>query len=123
MTDPIDLYVTVVVLGAVLTIVVGLILYRVGEPFLEEVFGDRRRARSMNRLLVVLFNLVVLGILALISVIDVPWVQGEVQLVVTKLGVVLLVLGAAHGFAMYGLGRIRSRRRLLPPVDEVEVYR
>lgn len=110
MNDPITLYVTVVVLGALLTVLVGVLLYRNGEPFLDEVFADREKARSVNRLLVVLFNLVVLGILALFSVVDVPWVSGAFQIVVTKLGVVLLVLGIAHGTTMLALSRIRARR-------------
>jgi hypothetical protein len=108
--DPISLYVTVVVLGALLTVLVGALLYRNGEPFLDEVFADQEKARSVNRLLVVLFNLVVLGILALFSVVDVPWVSGAFQIVVTKLGVVLLVLGIAHGTTMVALSRIRARR-------------
>lgn len=110
MADPIDLYVIVVLLGVVLTIMVGLILYRAGGPFLEEVFDDPQRAHSINGLLMVLLNLVVLGVLGLISVVDIPWAQGRLQLMVAKLGVVLLVLGAAHGLTMYGLGRVRSRR-------------
>lgn len=115
MADPIDLYVTVVLLGAGLTVVVGLILYRAGEPFLEEVFDDPERAHSINSLLIVLFHLIVLGVLALISVAEVPWAQGWLQIMVSKLGVVLLILGAAHGITMYGLGRVRSRRRVPRP--------
>ncbi|MGH3921462.1 MAG: hypothetical protein ACRDTT_01060 [Pseudonocardiaceae bacterium] len=113
MNEPIALYVTVVVLGTMLTVLVGVILYRNGEPFLTEVFGDREKATGVNRLLVVLFHLVVLGVLALISVLEVPWVQDETQIVLTKLGVVLLVLGAAHGITMLVLSRMRIRRR--PP--------
>lgn len=112
MNEPIDLYVAVVVLGAVITVLVGVLLYRNGEPFLTDVFGgDRERAIGINRLLVVLFHLVVLGMLALISVLEVPWATGATQLVLTKLGVVLLVLGAAHGATMVVLTRIRLRRR------------
>ncbi|MGH3903968.1 MAG: hypothetical protein ACRDTE_07255 [Pseudonocardiaceae bacterium] len=112
MSEPIDLYVTVVVLGMMLTVLVGVILYRNGTPFLAEVLGDRDRATGINRLLLVLFLLVMLGVLALISVIEIPWVEGAIQIVLTKLGVVLLVLGAAHGATMLVLSRIRIRRRL-----------
>lgn len=113
MNEPIDLYVTVVVLGAVITVLVGVLLYRNGEPFLVDVFGgDRERATGINRLLVVLFHLIVLGLLALISVLEVPWATSTTQLVLTKLGVVLLVLGAAHGATMTVLTRIRLRRRV-----------
>lgn len=121
MSESIDLYVTVVVLGIMLTVLVGLILYRNGGPFLAEVLGDRDRATGINRLLLVLFLLVVLGVLALISVIDVPWVEDPAQIVLTKLGVVLLVLGAAHGAAMLVLLRMRTRRRLPNRSREVTV--
>ena len=107
MSESIDLYVTVVVLGIMLTVLVGLILYRNGGPFLAEVLGDRDRATGINRLLLVLFLLVVLGVLALISVIDVPWVEDPAQIVLTKLGVVLL--------------RMRTRRRLPNRSREVTV--
>lgn len=92
-------YVLVLILGIVLTVAVGQILIRTGQAFLDEVFNDPNTARSVNRLLAVLFHLVVLGVLALISTIEVP-VEGVLQTVVTKLGVVLLVLGAAHGSTM-----------------------
>ena len=121
MSEPIDLYVTVVVLGIMLTVLVGVILYRNGGPFLAEVLGDRDRATGINRLLLVLFLLVVLGVLALISVIDVSWVEGATQIVLTKLGVVLLVLGAAHGATMLVLLRMRTRRRLPRRPSEVTV--
>ncbi|HEX2298204.1 MAG TPA: hypothetical protein VHH34_06765 [Pseudonocardiaceae bacterium] len=113
MNEPIDLYITVVVFGAVITVLVGVLLYRNGEPFLTDVFGgDRERAIGINRLLVLLFHLIVLGLLALISVLEVPWAMSATQLVLTKLGVVLLVLGAAHGATMVVLTRIRLRRRM-----------
>lgn len=131
MNEPIDLYVTVVVLGALLTVLVGVLLYRNGEPFLVDVFGgDRERATGINRLLVVLFHLVVLGMLALISVLEVPWATGATQIVLTKLGVVLLVLGGAHGATMAVLTRIRLRRRgpkadrvpLVQPAEQAHQY-
>lgn len=111
-------YLLVLVLGLVLTVVVGQILLRTGQDYLEEVFGDVRTARSVNRLLGLLFHLVVLGILAIISTVDMP-VDGELQTVVTKLGVILLVLGAAHGGTMLVLARIRARRREQDLADEV----
>lgn len=111
MTDPISLYLPVVLLGAVLTVLVGALLYRDGAPFLDEVFDDPARAASVNRLLVVLFYLFMLGILGVISVFDVPWADGGLQIVLTKLGVVSLVLGIAHGIVMMRFSRLRSRRR------------
>jgi len=103
-------YLVFVALGATLTLLVGQLLVRSGQVYLEQAFDDLRLANSINRLLAVLFHLVMLGVLAIISTIEVP-VQGAAQTVVTKLGVVLLVLGAGHGATMLGLSRLRTRRR------------
>lgn len=111
-------YVLVLLIGLVLTLIVGQILMRAGQEFLAEVFPDRGTARSVNRLLVVLFHLVVLGILAIISTVDVPG-EDLLQTVVTKVGIVLLVLGAAHGGTMLVLARIRAKRREQDLADEM----
>lgn len=102
-------YLAFVLLGTGATVAVGQVLYRSGRGYLEEMFPDGQVAQSVNMLLAVLFHLVVLGILGIISTIDVP-VDGAAQQVVTKLGVVLLVLGVAHGGAMLALARVRDRR-------------
>ncbi len=111
-------YVLLLVLGIALTVLVGQILIRTGQGFLEEVFEQQKTARSINRLLAVLFHLVVLGVLALISTIEMRG-DGPLQILVTKLGVVLLVLGAAHGSTMLLLARIRSKRREQELADEM----
>ncbi len=118
MGQPIGSYLLVLLLGLGLTLIVGQILLRTGQDYLAEVFDNRRTARSVNRLLGLLFHLIVLGILALISTMDVS-VDGELQTVVTKLGVILLVLGVAHGGTMLILARIRSRRREQDLADEM----
>ncbi|MGH3979797.1 MAG: hypothetical protein ACRDRZ_12485 [Pseudonocardiaceae bacterium] len=110
MTGADGTYVLVLILGIALTVTVGQILLRTGQGFLDEVFDEPKTARSVNRLLGMLFHLVVLGVLALISNIDVP-LESPLQTVVTKLGIVLLVLGAAHGGTMLALARIRAKRR------------
>ncbi len=114
--DGVGIYVTV--LGIVITLIVGQILIRAGQEFLEEVFTDRGTARSVNRLLAVLFHLVVLGILSLISTISVP-TEGAFETVITKIGIVLLVLGAAHGGTILVLARIRSKRQEQALTDEM----
>lgn len=111
-------YVLLLVLSIALTVLVGQILMRTGESFLADVFDDRQTAKSVNRLLAVLFHLVVLGVLALITTVNPP-PDGELQTLVFKLGVVLLVLGAAHGATMLLLARIRSKRREQELADEM----
>jgi len=97
-------------LAIALTIVVGRILLVAGQPFLEEVFRDAAVARSVNRLLAVLFHLITLGVLAIISTVEVP-VDGVLNTLVTKTGIILLIVGIAYGISMLVLVRIRERRR------------
>jgi hypothetical protein len=104
-------YLLIVVLGFILTLVVGQILMRSGIGFLRDVFDSEESAVSANRLLGVLFHLIALGFLALISTYRPFEVQGRVQIVVTQLGGVMLLLGALHGLALLLLARIRNRRR------------
>jgi len=104
-------YIFIVVVGAIITLVVGQILMRSGIGFLRDVFDSEEVARSTNRLLGVLFHLVALGFLALISTYRPFDVQGDVQIVVTQLGGVMLVLGILHGLTLLLLARVRSRRQ------------
>lgn len=108
MDNDLGTYVVVLVLGIASTLLVGQVLLRTGQAILEDAFTEQRTARSINRLVAVLFHLGALGVLALVSTVDVP-VSGVVQTVVTKLGIVLLILGAAHGLAIMLLSRIRTR--------------
>lgn len=109
------MYVTLLVVAIALTFLVGRLLVTAGEPFLQEVFQDTSVTRSVNLLLSVLFHLVTLGVLAVISVVDIAAGQEPLQTFVVKLGVVLLVLGLAYGISMLVLIRVRERRR----VDQV----
>ncbi len=104
-------YLFIVVVGAIITLVVGQILMRSGIGFLRDVFDSEETAVSTNRLLGVLFHLVALGFLALISTYRPFDVQGTVQVVITQLGGVMLVLGVLHGLTLLLLARVRSRRR------------
>jgi hypothetical protein len=103
-------YVTLLVVSTGLTFLVGRLLVRAGEPYLLEVFHDRKVTRSVNLLLSVLFYLVTLGVLAMISVVEID-VGSPLQTFVAKLGVVLLTLGIAYGISMLVLIRVRERRR------------
>lgn len=103
-------YLVFLVVAVALTAGVGRVLFLSGEPFLEEVFQSKETARSLNTLLTVLFHLLTLGVLAIISTIDVP-VDGIVQTMVTKFGVVLVVVGIAYGVSMVVLLKVRERRR------------
>lgn len=103
-------YISLLVVSVALTFLVGRLLITAGEPFLQEVFQDTKVTRSVNLLLSVLFHLITLGVLAIISGIDLGPAE-PLQRWVTRLGVVLLVLGVAYGISMLVLIRIRERRK------------
>lgn len=103
-------YLLLLAISIGLTFLVGRLLVRAGEPFLQEVFQDAKVTRSVNLLLSVLFHLVTLGVLAIISVIDID-TDDALQTLVVKLGVVLVILGFAYGISMLVLIRVRERRR------------
>lgn len=111
-------YVTFLVLGVVLVAIDGAIVYRNGRAYLDEAYRDPRASRSITQLVTVLFHLVVLGVLALISIINVN-TGNQVQNVVVKLGVVLLVLAAAHAATLSILSHIRDRLRDEQITDEM----
>jgi len=103
-------YLIFLVVAVALTVAVGRVLFMSGEPFLEEVFQSKETARSLNTLLTVLFHLLTLGVLAIISTVEVP-VEGIVQTMVTKFGFVLVIVGIAYGVSMLVLLKVRDRRR------------
>jgi hypothetical protein len=110
-------YVTFLIVGVVLVLIDGQIISRSGRGYLRKVY-EPEAARSMIQLVVGLFYLVVLGLLALISMINVD-TGLPIRDVVAKLGVLLLVLAAAHGLTITILMRIRDRRWQEQISDEI----
>lgn len=101
-------YVAFLVIGTVLVLIDGQIIYRNGKRFLQQS-GSNATADSLTRLVSVLFHVSVLGVLALISVIDLP-ADNSVEGVVLRLGVILIIIGIAHWIAITALTRIRDRQ-------------
>ncbi|MHB8612640.1 MAG: hypothetical protein ACYDAL_09460 [Candidatus Dormibacteraceae bacterium] len=112
-------YVLYLVASVMLTVWVGNTLFKNGRPFLVSVFLEAGLADSVNRLLVVGFYLINLGAAALlINAGGAPATVGDmIQETVTRIGVVLLVLGAMHFFNMLLFHIIRRplRQRAAPP--------
>jgi hypothetical protein len=104
--------IVLLIVSVILTFIVGQLLVRAGEPFLSEVFRDKAVTRSVNLLLSVLFHLITLGVLAIISIVDIGNLQDlPLQSFILRLGIVLLVLGIAYGISMLVLIRVRERRK------------
>jgi hypothetical protein len=112
-------YVVYLSASAALTIWVGSTLYRNGRVFLVSVFKEPGLANSVNHLLVVGFYLVNLGAAAiLINAGGAPASFADmIQETVTRIGVVLLVLGTMHFFNMLVLHLLRRplRQQQTPP--------
>jgi hypothetical protein len=109
MTDTAE-YITLLVISIAITLLVGRVLVMSGQPFLQEVFQDEKVTSSVNRLLSVLFHLITIGVLTIISVWTLD-VGTQLQNMVVKIGIVLIVLGIAYGISMLVLIRVRERRR------------
>lgn len=92
-----------------LTVWVGRTLYRSGGRFLGEVLADDTLAESVNRLLVVGFYLLAFGGVALLINADGQAVTAAdlVRTVATRVGIVLLMLGAVHFLNLLILHRLR----------------
>ena len=106
-------YVIYLIASAFLTVYVSRTLFTNGRIFLVEVFQQQGLADSVNHLLVVGFYLINLGWAALLinaggSPQSLP---DMIQETVTRLGVVLLVLGGMHFFNMFVLYLIRRGRQ------------
>ena len=95
-------------------------LFHHGQVFLEGVFETERMASAVNHLLVVGFYLLNLGY-AFVILQSNPTddAVGAVEVLVRKLGILLLSLGAIHFGNLYVFHRIRRRTQaaeLPPPV-------
>lgn len=108
-------YVLYLLIAVPLTIWVGSTLSRNGRVFLVDVFsGNGELAEAVNRLLVVGFYLLNLGVVALYLRIgdSVADARAVVEVLSVKLGVVLLMLGVVHLTNVYVFTKIRRRGRL-----------
>jgi len=108
-------------IAVTLTIWLARALSRHGRVFLHDVFPDRTNlADAINQLLVIGFYLVNLG-WALLLVragglhVDTP--RGAIEVLTTRLGMLLLLLGVAHLGNLYLFHRVR--RSAVRPAGEL----
>lgn len=114
-------YVLFLVIGTALVLIDGQIIYRNGRRFLQQATPNAP-AESLTKLVSVLFHLGTLGILALLSVIDVP-TDDPAKGVIVRLGITMLVIGVAHWVAVSALSRIRDREEFEEVASEREARR
>ncbi|HZL91062.1 MAG TPA: hypothetical protein VFB96_22035 [Pirellulaceae bacterium] len=111
-------YIAYLLISAAVTVWVARTLHRRGRPFLVKNFhGEESLADSVNDLLVVGFYLINFGYVALaLKYGDKPAdVQGAIEFLATKVGLVLIILGAMHFLNLLVFSRI-GRKASLPPV-------
>lgn len=122
--DPkLGLYVAYLVVTVALTVWVARTLFRNGQVFLKDALANADLAESVNKLLVVGFYLLNLGYVALAmrTGAEVGNATEAVETLATKLGLVMLALGAIHFFNIFVLTRFRQRiqkqslAQLVPP--------
>lgn len=119
-------YLAYLVASIGITIWVARTLHANGRVFLVDAFtGKETLADSVNHLLVVGFYLVNIGFvsLALKESVQIFTVQNAIELVCSKVGQVLLVLGGMHFFNLYLFHRLRRKTQLRfepPPVQPTE---
>lgn len=122
MTPIVWTYLSYLAISIAMTVWVARTLHRNGRIFLVDSFaGNDALADSINHLLVVGFYLINIGYVALaLRERQAPQdLQGVVEMLSAKVGVVLLVLGGMHFFNLVVFSKMR-RRALLhqaePPV-------
>ena len=112
MITAVYIYIAYTIISIAMIVWVARTLHRNGRVFLLEAFKDREEmADSVNHLLVVGFYLINFGFILLylrFGTKPETVVEG-IEYIATKLGVVLLVLGAMHFFNIFNFDRMRKK--------------
>jgi len=114
-------YLFYLAISIALTVWVARTLHRNGRIFLIDSFlGNESLADSVNHLLVVGFYLVNIGFVSLALKYGDKTVDAQtgLEILSSKVGLVLVVLGVMHFFNLYVFSRLRRRalNRSVPPV-------
>ena len=114
-------YIAYLTISVALTVWVARTLHKSGRIFLVDSFhGNEQLADSINHLLLVGFYLVNIGYVTLaLKYGDKPAnLQEGLEALSTKVGAVLLILGAMHFFNLYVFSKMRRRALLhsAPPL-------
>jgi hypothetical protein len=101
-----DDYLTFLLLGALFVVIDGQILYRGGRQYLATSNAGAESEGSMGRMVAVVFHLVCLGMLALLSLVNIGGTSTAA--IVGRLGVFLLLMALAHAVTLSVLSRQRE---------------
>lgn len=112
MTTTVATYLVYVVLCAAIAIWVGRALRRYGSIYLTEGYeANRDLHEAVSHLLVVGFYLVSFGVICFVLRVDraVVDTQASIEMLSTKLGTVLVILGAMHFLVLVALSSARKQ--------------
>jgi hypothetical protein len=116
-------YVSFLLVGVLFVVVDGMILYRGAKQYLAGSAAGATQNASMARMVIVVFHLVALGVLALLSLVD---IGGAPASVVGRLGIFLLLMAIAHAITISVLSRQRASQsvesRLGKPHQPSDAY-
>jgi hypothetical protein len=121
-TPTVGLYLSYLTVSVTLTVWVAKTLHKNGRIFLVDSFNQNEPlADSINHLLVVGFYLINIGYISLaLTTTNKPTdLEGVLEVLSTKVGIVLLVLGGMHFFNLLVFSRMRRRALLqqaVPPL-------
>ena len=130
MTPIVWTYISYLTLSVLLTVWVAQTLHKNGRIFLVDSFGGNEPlADSINHLLDVGFYLINIGYVALaLKEAAAPQdLRGVLELLSSKVGIVMLVLGGMHFFNLLVFSKMRKRALLhrapppLPPQTQIPV--
>jgi hypothetical protein len=112
MNYTVQAYLIYLPVAVAMTVWVARTLHHNGRVFLVQAFrGNEAMADSVNHLLVVGFYLINIGFITMaLRYGDKPVdLQGMIEFLSTKLGVVLLVLGGMHFFNLFNFDQMRRK--------------
>jgi len=117
----VSMYLVYLLISVLLTVWVAKTLHKNGRIFLVDSFlGNAALADSVNHLLVVGFYLINIGFVTLaLRYSDKPAnVQTALEILSTKIGLVLVVLGFMHFFNLFVFSKMRRRaqKNTAPPI-------
>ncbi|MBP7283400.1 MAG: ankyrin repeat domain-containing protein [Leptospiraceae bacterium] len=103
-----------ILISILITIWVARTLSKNGQVFLDDAFHNKELADSVNHLLVVGFYLINLGYITIALKIGLKPVDPveALEILSSKIGFVILLLGVMHFFNLYLFGRLRKRTLL-----------
>ena len=103
-------FLILLLIGVLVVLFDGWLVYHSSAQYLQRAYEDSTTAGAAGRMLTALFYLVMLGILAVVVTVDTPTVW-SLATVISRLGVMLLVLAAGHALAIWLLAAMRSRQQ------------